>query len=165
MKKLVFYPVVVMMLLVVACQGDSKSDNYAEQISEKHSPEQLLQRINMSIDEVAKKEAKEALQKEEDDMLEYQYKLAEGETYNVRYVFDNLGCLEVGIDTQIKLAEQTTKVKENWVNYFNQAADYNKEEDANQLILWDKKDGKITVELDYALEAEGVLSLTIFANE
>lgn len=119
----------------------------------------------MSIDEVAKKESKEALQKEEEDMLVYQYNLGEGETYEVRYVFDNLGCFEVGVDTQIKLAEQTKNVKEGWLNYFNQSSDYTKVEDANQLISWDKNDGKVTVELDYVLEAEGVLTLTIFANE
>lgn len=165
MKKLVIYPLAVIMLLVVACQGDSKSDNYADQISKKHSSEQLLKSINMSIDEVAKKESKESLQKEEEDMLVYQYNLGEGETYEVRYVFDNLGCFEVGVDTQIKLAEQTKNVKEGWLNYFNQSSDYTKVEDANQLISWDKNDGKVTVELDYALEAEGVLTLTIFANE
>ena len=80
MKKLVVYPLAVIMLLVVACQGDSKSDNYADQIGKKHSYEQLLNSINMSIDEVAKKESKEALQKEEENMLVYQYNLGEGET-------------------------------------------------------------------------------------
>ena len=61
MKKLVYSPIIVLLLFVVSCQSNKKSDSYYEQMNKKATAEELLQRINLPIDKVAKKEKKKNL--------------------------------------------------------------------------------------------------------
>lgn len=165
MKKIVYSPIIVLLLFVVSCQSDKKSDSYYEQMNKKATVEELLQRINLSIDKVAKKEKKKNLIEQDDDLLVYKYELSESDFYELTYVFDELGCFEVGIDFQVNNKEQFGVLKEAYTKQFNELKDFKLEDDANGLARWLKNDESITIELDYALQEDGVLALTIFANE
>lgn len=165
MKKLVCSPILVLLLFVVSCQSDKKSDSYYEQMNKKATVEKLLQQINLSIDKVAKKEKKKNLIEQDDDLLVYKYELSESDFYELTYAFDELGCFEVGLDFQVNNKEQFGILKEAYTKQFNELKDFKLEDDANGLARWLKKDESITIELDYALQEDGVLALTIFANE
>ena len=165
MKKLVYSPILVLLLFVVSCQSDKKSDSYYEQINKKATVEELVQRINLSIDKVAKKEKKKNLVEQDSDLLVYKYDLNESDFYEITYVFDELGCFEVGLDFQLKNNEQFGILKEAYIKYFNELKDFKLEDEGNGLSRWLKNDESITIELDYALQEEGILALTIFANE
>jgi hypothetical protein len=165
MKKLVYSPIIVLLLFVVSCQSDKKSDSYYEQMNKKATVEELLQQINLSIDKVAKKEKKKNLIEQDNDLLVYKYELSESDFYELTYAFDELGCFEVGLDFQVNNKEQFGILKEAYTKQFNELKDFKLEDDANGLARWLKKDESITIELDYALQEDGVLALTIFANE
>lgn len=165
MKKLVYSPILVLLLFVVSCQSNKKSDNYYEQINKKATAEELMQRINLSIDKVAKKEKKKNLVEQDSDLLVYKYELSESDFYELTYVFDELGCFEVGLDFQVNNKEQFGILKEAYTKQFNGLKDFKLEDDTNGLARWLKNDESITIELDYALQEDGILALTIFANE
>jgi len=165
MKKLVYSPILVLLLFVVSCQSNKKSDSYYEQINKKATAEELIQRINLSIDKVAKKEKKKNLVEQDSDLLVYKYELSESDFYELTYVFDELGCFEVGLDFQVNNKEQFGILKEAYTKQFNELKDFKLEDDTNGLARWLKNDESITIELDYALQEDGILALTIFANE
>lgn len=165
MKKLACFSVLVLLLFVVSCQSDKKSDSYYDQMNKKATAEELLQRINLPIDKVAKKEKKKNLIEQDDDLLVYKYELSELDFYELTYVFDELGCFEVGLDFQVNNKEQLGILKEAYTKQFNESKDFRLENDINGLARWLKNDESITVELDYALQEDGILALTIFANE
>ena len=165
MKKLVYSPILVLLLFVVSCQSNKKSDSYYEQINKKATAEELIQRINLAIDKVAKEEKKKNLVEQDSDLLVYKYELSESDFYELTYVFDELGCFEVGLDFQVNNKEQFGILKEAYTKQFNELKDFKLEDDTNGLARWLKNDESITIELDYALQEDGILALTIFANE
>ena len=165
MKKIVYSPILVLLLFVLSCHSDKKSDSYYEQINKKATLEELMQRINLSIDKVAKEEKKKNLVEQDSDLLVYKYKLSESDFYELTYVFDELGCFEVGLDFQVNNKEQFGILKEAYTKQFNGLKDFKLEDDTNGLARWLKNDESITIELDYALQEDGILALTIFANE
>ena len=165
MKKIVYSPILVLLFFVVSCQSNKKSDSYYEQINKKATAEELMQRINLSIDKVAKKEKKKNLVEQDSDLLVYKYELNESDFYELTYVFDELGCFEVGLDFQVNNKEQFGILKEAYTKQFNELTDFKLEDDANGLSRWLKNNESITIELDYALQEDGILALTIFANE
>lgn len=165
MKKLVYSPILVLLLFVVSCQSNKKSESYYEQINKKATAEELMQRINLSIDKVAKEEKKKNLVEQDSDLLVYKYELSESDFYELTYVFDELGCFEVGLDFQVNNKEQFGILKEAYTKQFNELKDFKLEDDTNGLARWLKNDESITIELDYALQEDGILALTIFANE
>lgn len=165
MKKLVYSPILVLLLFVVSCQSDKKSDSYYEQINKKATAEELMQRINLSVDKVAKEEKKKNLVEQDNDLLVYKYELSESDFYKLTYVFDELGCFEVGLDFQINNKEQFGILKEAYTKQINELKDFKLVDDANGLARWLKNDESISIELDFALQEDGILVLTIFANE
>ena len=156
MKSLVYSPIIVLLLFVVSCQSDKRSDSYYEQMNKKATAEELLQRINLPIDKVAKKEKKKNLIEQDEDLLVYKYELSESDFYELTYVFDELGCFEVGLDFQVNNKEQVDILKEAYIKRFNELKDFKLENDINGLARWLKNDESITIELDYALQEDGI---------
>lgn len=154
-----------MLLVAVSCQSDKKAENYYEQINKHATAEELIQRVNLPIDEVAKKEKKKNLIQQDGDLLVYKYEWNETDFYELTYVFDELGCFEVGMDFQVNDKEQFNILKEAYTKYFSKLKNFSLENDANGLIRWHKADESITIDLDYALQEDGILAITIFANE
>jgi len=63
MKKLACFSVLVLLLFVVSCQSDKKSDSYYDQMNKKATAEELLQRINLPIDKVERKKSIKQLER------------------------------------------------------------------------------------------------------
>ncbi len=86
---------IVFTLLLVFTSCNSETNYYDELVKNKSISERVVE-LNKSLTEIRKSEKKKALIKEEDNYLEYEYKIGKDETYTVTYFFDVAGCAEVG---------------------------------------------------------------------
>lgn len=152
-------------ILVVVLVGCNQEKTYYDQLIKDKSITERVGELNKTLTEIRKTENKSALIKEEEDYLEYEYKIGFDETYNVTYFFDVAGCYEVGLDTYFSKEVDAQIVMEKIKEEIENSNKFKLKTDANQLIEWSSKDGLSSVELDYENLNKGMVSFTVFANE
>jgi hypothetical protein len=157
MKK-AFYLIIVVILF--SCGNDK---DYYEQATKKKSLIERVQDLNMSINDIRKKE-KGKLINEQLTSLEYEYKIGDNDTYVITYLFDEVGCYEIGFDGYFGTEENAKLVLDGFKNEITPEI-YGVSEEDNQLYRWTKTDKSLTIELDYIDTPKGMAIATIFANE
>jgi hypothetical protein len=152
----------LLLLILVGCNPDKTY--YDELVKSKSITERTLE-LNKSLTEIRKTEDKSALIKEEEEYLEYEYKIGIDETYSVTYFFDVAGCYEVGLDTYFNNEVDAQLVMGKIKEAIENSAQFKLKTDSNQLYEWSSNDGLASVELDYENLNKGMVSFTVFANE
>jgi hypothetical protein len=152
----------LLLLILVGCNPDKTY--YDELVKSKSITERTLE-LNKSLTEIRKTEDKSALIKEEEEYLEYEYKIGIDETYSITYFFDVAGCYEVGLDTYFNNEVDAQLVMGKIKEAIENSAQFKLKTDSNQLYEWSSNDGLASVELDYENLNKGMVSFTVFANE
>lgn len=161
MKKITFY----LFTLVLFCVSCNTTETYYDEIIKNKTIIERIDELNKSLTDIRKSENKKALIKEEDDYLEYEYKIGEGDSYAITYFFDVAGCFEVGLDTYFTNEIDAQFVTEEIKAAVEADQRFEKAKNTNSLYEWTSKDGATSVELDYLNVSQGMISFTVFANE
>jgi hypothetical protein len=152
-------------LLVVVFVGCNQEKTYYDQLIKNKTITERIVELNKTLTEIRKTEDKSALIKEEEDYLEYEYKIGVDETYSITYFFDVAGCYEVGLDTYFNNEVDAQLVMEKIKEAIENSNQFKLKTDSNQLYEWSSNDGLASVELDYENLNKGMVSFTVFANE
>lgn len=152
-------------LFFVVFVGCNQEKTYYDQLIKNKTIAERIVELNKTLTEIRKTENKSALVKEEEDYLEYEYKVGNEETYSITYFFDVAGCYEVGLDTYFNNEADAQLVLGKIKEEIEKTDGYELKTDSNQLYEWSSKDGLSSVELDYENLNKGMLSFTVFANE
>ncbi|TXB63937.1 hypothetical protein FRY74_11830 [Vicingus serpentipes] len=152
----------LLILLIIGCNPEK---TYFDQLIKDKTITERVVELNKTLTEIRKTENKSALVKEEEDYLEYEYKIGIDETFNVTYFFDVAGCYEVGLDTYFNNEVDAQLVMEKIKEEIENSDKFKLKTDTNQLIEWSSTDGLASIELDYENLNKGMVSFTVFANE
>lgn len=155
----------IISLLVIVFVGCNQEKTYYDQLIKGKSITERIVELNKTLTEIRKTEDKSALIKEEDDYLEYEYKIGFEETYSVTYFFDVAGCYEVGLDTYFNNEVDAQLVMEKIKEEIESSDKFKLKTDSNQLLEWSSVDNLASIELDYENLNKGMISFTVFANE
>lgn len=154
----------ILLLLVVFVACNQEKTYYDQLIKNKTIAERVVE-LNKTLTDIRKTEDKSALIKEEEDYLEFEYKIGNEEIYSITYFFDVAGCYEVGLDTYFNNEADAQLVMEKIKGDIEKTGKFELKTDSNQLYEWSSKDGLSSVELDYENLNKGMVSFTVFANE
>tara|TARA_R110001592_G_scaffold111249_1_gene308132 strand:+ start:184 stop:669 length:486 start_codon:yes stop_codon:yes gene_type:complete len=152
-------------LVVIFITSCNQEKTYFDQLTKNKSITERTTELNKSLTTIRKSEDKSALVKEDDEYLEYEYKIGNDETYTITYFFDVAGCYEVGLDTYFNTEIEAKLVMEKIKEAIDNSDKFKLKTDSNQLYEWSSNDGLSSVELDYENLNKGMVSFTVFANE
>jgi len=152
----------VLMILFVSC---NPTDTYYDEIIKNKTISERIEELNKTLTSIRKTEDKKALIKEDDDYLEYEYKVGKDDAYNVTYFFDAAGCFEVGLDTYFGEEIDAQLVLDEMKQEIESIQRFGSPKNTNSLYEWVDTEGVVSIELDYINLDRGMVSLTIFANE
>lgn len=162
MNSLIKTIILSVIVFTLSCTGN---DSYYRKITKVKTINERLSDLNKSLTEIRKSEKKASLTKEEEDYLEFEYKIGENESYKTTYFFDDSGCYEVGLDTYFTLESTAKEVLNEIKTEIEKDANFGPPTNTNSLYEWNSKDGLITIELDYMNQDKGMIRLTSYANQ
>ncbi len=162
MKKNIGLSYSILLLLMISCSGNG---SYFEQMSKIKTIQERVSDLNKTLTEIRKSEKKSFLVKEDENYLEFEYPLGDNDSFKATYLFDDAGCYEVGLDTYFASEENTKLVLDEIKAVFQNNPNFGSPKDNDNLYEWSRKDGLVSVELDYQNTSKGMLVLTIFANQ
>jgi hypothetical protein len=152
---------ILLTLIIITFSACLDSTSMYEQVTVLKTPLQRVLDLNKSDIDIKKSEEKEALVRQENDYLEYEYPIQEDESYVVGFRFDRDGCFEIILDTyfnkQTDAENVITGILEDLKLTYGQPL---KEEEH---YFWEKEGVKI--ELDKHNVERGMITLTIYAIE
>lgn len=161
MKKMSAFCLLLVMM-VVAC---NPTETYYDEVIKNKTISERIVELNQSLTAIRKTENKKALIKEDDNYLEYEYKIGNDDTYHVTYFFDAAGCFEVGLDTYFGNEIDAQQVLDEIKREIEADSQYGVAKNTNSLYEWTRTDGAVSIELDYINVDKGMIAFTIFANE
>ena len=153
---------IITLLSIISC-GEMGSSY--DQIIALKTTSQRVYDLDKSMDEIRQSEEKEALSREENDYLEYEYPIRMDESYIVSYRFDEAGCFEVGLDIYFNEQKEVQSVVDGIIEDLGTDEKYGAPQKETDFYRWESSDGAITIELDIQHIERGMIALTIFATE
>ena len=157
MKKLI----TILLVAVVFTACDEASQN---QIANIKTVSQRIEDLGKSVDAIKAMEESEALFKEDEFLLEYEYPIRDNESYVITYRFHNNACNEIKIDTYLNKESHTKKVQAEIMADIANNDEFGRGNIKNDIIKWTSKTRKVKLELNAQSIERGTISLVIHSK-
>ena len=154
--------ILIAILTIISCGEVGTSYN---QITAIKTTTQRIDNLNKSMDDIRQSEEKEALSREENDYLEYEYPIRMDESYIVSYRFDEAGCFEVGLDVYFNEQKEVQLIVDGIIEELNSNGNFGNPQKEINFYRWETSDGAKAIELEIQHIERGMIALTIFATE